>query len=340
MIEVKNLSKSYKLKNDELAALKDISLTINNGEIYGIMGLSGAGKSTLFRCINLLEVPDSGEILIDGIDITKLSNKQLRSARKNIGMIFQNFNLLMNSTVFDNVAFPLKISHVPGKIVKENVSNLLKLVDLLDKKNVYPSQLSGGQKQRVGIARALANNPKILLSDEATSSLDPSTTESILRLLKDINQKFGITIVVITHEMNVIKKICDRVAVMDNGVIVEEGSVVDIFSNPATQISKRFLKNTVSDIIETIKIDGKNNNEKIVHAVFLGKSARKPILSTMLKKFDVDANVLAANIEVIQNRQIGNMLIKLTGSKKDIEDAVNFLSENDVKTEVLKNHDI
>lgn len=340
MIEIKNLNKSYKIKNDKLIALKDISLTINNGEIYGIMGLSGAGKSTLFRCINLLEVPDSGEILIDGVDITELNNNQLRSARKNIGMIFQNFNLLMNSTVFDNVAFPLKVSHVHGKIVKENVSNLLELVDLLDKKNVYPSQLSGGQKQRVGIARALANNPRILLSDEATSSLDPSTTESILRLLKDINQKFGITIVVITHEMNVIKKICGRVAVMNEGVIVEEGSVVDIFSNPATQISKRFLKDTVSDIIETIKIDGKSSNEKIVHAVFLGDSARKPILSTMLKKFDVDANVLAANIEVIQSRQIGNMLIKLTGNKKDIEGAINFLLENDVKAEVLKNHDI
>ncbi len=340
MIEIKNLNKSYKLKNGELIALKDINLTINNGEIYGVMGLSGAGKSTLFRCINLLEVPDSGEILIDRTDITKLNDKQLRNIRKNIGMIFQNFNLLMNATVFDNVAFPLKISHVPGKIIKEKVLNLLKLVDLLDKKNIYPSQLSGGQKQRVGIARALANDPGILLSDEATSSLDPSTTESILRLLKDINQKFGITIVVVTHEMNVIKKICDRVAVMDEGVIVEEGSVVDIFSNPGTQISKRFLRDSVSDIIETTKIDGKNINEKIVHAVFLGESAQKPVLSIMLKKFDVDANVLAANIEVIQGRQIGNMLIRLTGNKKDLEGAVSFLLENDVKAEVLKNHDI
>lgn len=250
MIRIEKVSKVFRnkisrKKYSELQALRDVSLDVKKGDIFGVIGLSGAGKSTLVRCINCLEEPTEGEIYIDGKAMTTLSNKELRKTRQNIGMIFQHFNLLMNSTVADNIAFPLKISGYPKGEVEQRVDDLLDVVGLSDKKNAYPSQLSGGQKQRVGIARALANDPDILLSDEATSALDPITTEQILDLLLDINGKYGITIVVITHEMDVIRKVCNKVAVMEDGYPVEVGDVLKVFNAPKSKTAKSFLESDI-----------------------------------------------------------------------------------------------
>ncbi|MCX7710891.1 MAG: ATP-binding cassette domain-containing protein [Clostridia bacterium] len=338
MIEIRNLNKSYITQHARVEALRNINLTIQKGEIFGIIGLSGAGKSSLVRCINLLETPTSGEIVIDGKDLTQLKQAQLREVRRKIGMIFQHFNLLMNSTVFDNIAFPLRIAKTPETEVQKRVHELLEIVDLIEKKNVYPSQLSGGQKQRVGIARALANHPDIILSDEATSALDPTTTESILNLLKDINTRFGITIIVITHEMPVVKKLCHKVAILENGIIVEQGSVIDIFSDPGTSTSKKFLKDMIAELPDHILLDDDNHHEEIIRAAFIGKSAEEPIISHMLKCIDVDANILTGSIESIQGYQIGNLLIKLSGSRESILSAIRFLDQSGVRTEVLKNN--
>jgi len=336
LIEIRNLSKSYITQKGKVDALNNINLSVNDGEIFGIIGLSGAGKSSLVRCINMLEVPDSGEVLINGRDVTKLKPAELREVRKKIGMIFQHFNILMNSTVYDNIAFPLRISKVPEKDIKKRVEHLLEVVELTEKRNVYPAQLSGGQKQRVGIARSLANNPDIILSDEATSALDPTTTESILNLLKSINQQFGITILVITHEMNVIKKLCDKVAVMENGLIVEMGSVIDVFSNPKTVTSKRFLKDMMAELPGGILNGNSSGREEVIRASFVGEITSKPVISQMIKKFDVDANIISGNIENIQNTQVGNLLIKLSGNRESIVAAEKYLVENNVRIEVLK----
>jgi ABC transporter. len=238
LILIKNLTKVYRTENESITALKNINLEINDGEIFGIMGLSGAGKSSLIRCINRLEEPTEGTIEINGQDIMSLNNKELREMRKKIGMIFQHFNLLSNKTVYENIAFPMEISGVSKDVIDKRIKELLDMVGLADKKDSYPSQLSGGQKQRVGIARALANGPTLLLSDEATSALDPQTTSQILSLLKEINKRLNLTIIVITHQMDVIKEICDRVAVLNAGELVEVGNVVDIFSQPSSQITK------------------------------------------------------------------------------------------------------
>ncbi|MGJ7045034.1 methionine ABC transporter ATP-binding protein [Thermoanaerobacterium thermosulfurigenes] len=337
MIEIKNLSKVYNTNGKDVVALKDINLTISDGKIYGIMGLSGAGKSSLIRCINMLEKPTSGSILINGVEMTKLKPKELRNMRKKIGMIFQHFNLLMNSTVYENIAFPLKISKVSDSAIKKRVDELLDVVDLKDKKYAYPAQLSGGQKQRVGIARALANNPDIILSDEATSALDPTTTESILNLLKDINKQYGITIVVITHEMSVIRNLCDKVAVLEDGRIIEEGNVIDIFSNPSTETSKRFLKDMIAELPPDILLDDDNPNEEVLRLSFFGSSSNQPVISHMIKNFDVEVNIISGNIERVQNSQIGNLLIKISGGQNSIKDAIKFLENNGLRIEVLKN---
>lgn len=242
MIEISNVSKEYNTPYGKITALRDINLTIEKGDIFGIIGFSGAGKSTLIRCINRLEEPDLGNITIDNLDITTLDKKELNKSRKKIGMIFQQFNLLDSRTVFENIAFPLQIDKVPKKKIKERVEEILELVDLSDKRNAYPSQLSGGQKQRVGIARALANKPDILLSDEATSALDPLTTFSILELLKDINKKLNITIILITHELEVIKYICKNTAVIEQGKITESGKTEELFINPKSDTLKKFLE--------------------------------------------------------------------------------------------------
>lgn len=338
MIEIKNLQKVYASQHGNVNALQNINLTIHDGDIFGIIGLSGAGKSSLVRCINMLEVPTSGQILINGEDLTTVKPVRLREVRQKIGMIFQHFNLLMNSTVYDNIAFPLRISKISEPEIAKRVNELLEVVDLTEKKDAYPAQLSGGQKQRVGIARALANKPGIILSDEATSALDPTTTESILTLLKNINRTLGITIVVITHEMDVIKKLCDKVAVMENGVIVEEGAVLEVFSNPRTTTSQKFLKDMIAELPPYIQLNDENYEEEYVRAAFVGESAGKPIISNMVKRWDVDAVIIGGNIEHIGNTQIGNLLIKLSGKKENVAGAVQYLLDNEIRIEVLKNH--
>lgn len=340
MIDIIDVSKKFTTADGEVTALNNINLHIDDGDIFGIIGLSGAGKSTLLRCINRLEDVTDGNILINGVDITKLNKRSLRKTRKKIGMIFQHFNLLMNSTVYENIAFPLKISGVSDENIKKRVTELLEVVELTDKKDAYPSQLSGGQKQRVGIARALANNPDIILSDEATSALDPTTTESILKLLKNINKEYGITIVVVTHEMSVIKYLCDKVAVIENNVVVEQGRVIDLFSNPKTKTSKRFLKDTVAKLPEGILVNDNNPNEAIVRVSFLGEDANKPFISQMVKKFDVDANIITGNIENIQHMQVGSLIIKITGSEENVASALDYLERRNLKIEVMKNDNI
>lgn len=342
MIQITNLSKVYDSGGQAVEALKDINLTIDKGDIYGIIGLSGAGKSSLVRCINLLETPTSGEIIIDGllkknqsIDITKVSKVELREARKKIGMIFQHFNLLMNSTVYENVAFPLKLSKHTKSEIDKRVIELLDVVGLGDKKDMYPAQLSGGQKQRVGIARALANSPEIILCDEATSALDPTTTESILSLIKDINKKLNITVIVITHEMDVIKKLCNKVAVLDKGIVVEKGTVIDVFSNPKTKTSREFLKDMVLDApVDVIK--NLKNDEKILRLFFKGEETNDPIVSRLSRTFDLDVSIIAGNIETVQNMQLGNLIIKVTGSEEKIHNAIKYLNETNLKVEVIK----
>lgn len=341
MIQIKNLSKIYNSNGKTIEALKDINLTINDGDIYGIIGLSGAGKSSLVRCINLLETPTTGEIIIDGlykenssIDITKVSASELRKARKKIGMIFQHFNLLMNSTVYDNIAFPIKLSKYSKDNLDKRVNELLEVVGLTDKKDMYPSQLSGGQKQRVGIARALANDPEIILCDEATSALDPTTTESILSLIKDINKKLNITVVVITHEMDVVKKLCNKVAVLENGNVVEKGDVVEVFSDPKTKTSREFLRDTIFEAPKEI-VNKLKPGEKLLRVFFEGNEANEPVISRLSRTFDLDISIIAGNIETIQGTQIGNLVIKLTGTNDKISDAINYLNEINLKVEVI-----
>lgn len=340
LIDIIGLTKVYSTPEGTIKALDNIDLHIDGGEIFGIIGLSGAGKSTLLRCINRLEEPTEGKILIDGTDITSLSGAALRNMRKKVGMIFQHFNLLMNSTVYENIAFPLRISGASKHDIDERVTELLKVVELIDKKDAYPSQLSGGQKQRVGIARALANRPDILLCDEATSALDPTTTESILKILRDINRGFGITIVVVTHEMEVIKMLCDRVAVIENSVIVEQGRVIDLFSNPQTQTSKRFLKDMIAKLPENILLEDDNPNEEVLRISFLGNNARKPFITNMIREFDVVANIIAGNIETIQATQVGSLIVKISGNSANISSAIAHLKENNVRVEVLRNGNI
>ena len=342
MIELKNLHKVYSTKAGEVEALKDVTINIKKGEIYGIIGFSGAGKSTLVRCINFLEKPTSGEVIIDGRELGSLSNKELREERKKIGMIFQHFNLMKSRTVFENIAYPLKGNGYSKEEIKNKVNDLLKLVELEDKANVYPSQLSGGQKQRVGIARALANDPKVLLCDEATSALDPQTTKSILRLLKEVNKKFGITIVIITHEMQVVKEICTRAAVMENGKVVEEGSIFKIFSEPRERITKNFIDSTslLTNIYDLIK-DGSsvvdiNENEKILKLKYLENSTSEPIISIVSREFNVDTSIIFGNVEIIQEAPIGGLIVIIRGEEDKIHEVIDYLKENNVEVEVIK----
>lgn len=345
MIHIKNLTKIYHADSGDVKALEDVNLHIRQGEIFGVIGLSGAGKSTLLRCINMLEIPTSGSIEIDGVDMTKLSPNELKEYRKKIGMIFQHFNLLSSRTVRGNIAFPLEIAGLDKKTIKEKVDNLLELVGLTDKANSYPSQLSGGQKQRVGIARALANDPKVLLCDEATSALDPQTTLSILNLLKDINTKLGLTIVLITHEMNVIKHICHSVAVIEKSKVVEQGSVLEVFSNPKTETAKEFLKNiTLSELPDELKerISHLNRNRgnqegKIVKIGFFGEITTQPIITSLVKKFGINANILFGNIDYIQDDPYGVLIVELNGKNGGATEALNYLKGLGLKVEVIEN---
>ncbi len=333
MIEFRNVSKTFNNGGSAVEALKDINLTIQDGDIYGIIGFSGAGKSTLLRTINALETPSSGSVLVDGEDINRLSKQRLREKRKNIGMIFQQFNLLETKTVYDNVALPLKLNRVPSKEIKKRVDEILKYVELEDKKKVYPSKLSGGQKQRVGIARALATNPSILLSDESTSALDPKTTGAILKLLKKINRELGITIILITHEMNVIQEICNHVAVMENGRIVEKGEVIEIFGSPKENITKNFVKTVINDSVPEILVNGIKSEKrfnKVLRLKFLDSESTDSVLSGVNKKYDVETNILFANISEIQDRVLGIIIIQIIGAESEVAGAESYFAEHNV----------
>ncbi|MDI3534586.1 MAG: D-methionine transport system ATP-binding protein [Thermosediminibacterales bacterium] len=336
MITIKNLNKVYITPNGgKITALKNINLNIEKGDIFGIVGLSGAGKSTLIRCINRLEEPTTGKVIIDGVDITNLNIRELRNARKKIGMIFQHFNLLNSRNVEDNVAFPLEIVGMPKTEIKKRVSKLLNLVGLEDRAKHYPSELSGGQKQRVGIARALANDPKLLLCDEATSALDPQTTKSILALLKQINKTLGITIILITHEMSVIKEICNRVAVIERGEIIEQGTVFDVFSQPKTLTAKAFLNRSAYELPDDINVN-QTANRRLIRIFFPRDSARKPIISRMIRMFEVDVNILAGAIDKIQDQTFGTLTVEITGSKKQVSGAINFLYNENLEVEEVR----
>ncbi|MPM23685.1 Methionine import ATP-binding protein MetN [bioreactor metagenome] len=343
MIELIDVSKTFDSGNGKVEAVKNINLTINNSEIFGVIGYSGAGKSTLVRCMNLLERPTEGKVFIDGVDLTQLNEKNLRKHRLKIGMIFQHFNLLASRTVFENVEFPLRYRGINKKEINKKVVSLLELVGIADKANAYPSQLSGGQKQRVAIARALSDDPGILLCDEATSALDPQTTQSILKLLKDLNKKLGITIVIITHEMSVIKDICNRVAVMENGNIVELDKVVSIFSNPQAQITKDFISTTsnLSRIDELLKDNSSivrlKQNQKICRLDFQGSNTKEAIISNISRNYNVDASIIFGNIEVISETVLGSLIVILSGSEKDQEDVIRHIEGMDIKVEVIKN---
>ena len=353
-IKIRNLVKEYKLNNgQELLAVNDVSLDIEQGDIYGIMGLSGAGKSTLIRLLNRLEEPTSGEILVrhevidkkkkkslgyENKNILKFNTRLLREYRKKTGMIFQHFNLLNSKNVADNIAFPLQISGWKKRDIKKRVDELLEIVGLSDKKLNYPEQLSGGQKQRVAIARALANNPQLLLSDEATSALDPRTTNSILELLKDINKKFGITIILITHQMEVIKKICNKAAIMSDGQIIEKGETKEIFLNPKTELAKEFVQNISHEEFRTeeeIKSREENNGKLRLSLKYNEEQVNESYITKIIRKYDVEVNILSGFIDKVGDIIVGNLLIEISASEEKAKDIIEWLKENKIDSEVV-----
>ena len=321
MIEIKNLSKTFKTADSSLDALKNVSLTINDGDIYGIIGMSGAGKSTLVRCINMLERPTEGQILIDGVDMGSLSSKQLRDARRNITMIFQGFNLLMQRNCLKNICFPLELEGMKKEDAKKRALELLEIVGLPDKAKAYPAQLSGGQQQRIAIARALATNPKVLLCDEATSALDPNTTHSILNLIRDINKKLGITVIIITHQMSVVEETCNRVAILDNGTVIEQGEVSTVFAHPQSVAAKRLVFPDASD-----EIFAPASDEHRIRVVFNGAFATNtPLITKMAMDEGIAANILAASTRCIGDKVYGNMLLGIPGGDNELERASKYL---------------
>ncbi len=338
MIELLNVSKRFTIKNKVIQALSDVSLTVEKGEIFGVIGTSGAGKSTLIRCVNLLEKPNDGKVIVDGIELTKLSDSQLTLERRKIAMIFQHFNLLSSRSVFDNVAFPLELEGKSKSEIKEKVDSLLELVGLKEKAKDYPANLSGGQKQRVAIARALANDPKVLLCDEATSALDPATTKSILQLLKSINQKLNLTILLITHEMEVIKSICDKVAVIDNGELAEQGKVEQIFIHPEKEITKGFIQASLNVELPSIyqnsisNIDSEDNNP-LVKIFISGNEAQSSVIINLYEKFQVKAKIISAQLEYVGHLNFGILILELQG--KNTNEALAYLENEYVNTEIL-----
>ncbi|MQR93662.1 methionine ABC transporter ATP-binding protein [Fictibacillus phosphorivorans] len=334
MIKIKDVTKIYKVKGKEIVGVKNVSLTIDKGEIFGIVGYSGAGKSSLLRCLNLLEKPTSGEIRIDGIPITKLGKKELREERLKIGMIFQHFYLISAKTVFENIAFALKAAGKTKEEINEKTNELLKMVGLEEQKDQYPSQLSGGQKQRVGIARALANDPKVLLCDEATSALDPNTTKSILSLLKSINKKLGITIVLITHEMEVVKEICHRMAIMQDGEIIESGDVYNIFANPEKELTKTFISSVIQmDLPEPLL---KNRKGTVIKIQFKGAIAEEAVVSELFQNYRVKGNILHGKIEYIQDTPLGIFIMELVGEEAEVKRAISYIESRIENLEVVK----
>ncbi len=340
MIQIKQLKKIYGSHEHEVLALNNINIEITPGKIFGVIGKSGAGKSTLIRCVNLLERPTVGQIIIDNIDLTKLSVRDLRQQRRQIGMIFQHFNLLESRTVYENIALPLELAGNNKQIIRDKVLPLLRLVNLQDRQNYYPKQLSGGQKQRVAIARALVTNPKLLLCDEATSSLDPESTASILQLLKQINRELNLTILLITHEMDVIKNICDRVAILDNGNLVEQGTVINIFTDPKSEITKRLTQSALHLELPNY-LQKKLHNEyaaglnPIVRLVFIGSTTDEPIVTALLKRFDVAVSILQADLESIHDVTVGFLVCRLIGKQDNTKKALEYLNNLEIKTEVI-----
>ena len=342
MIELNHVTKTFASKSGNVHAVNDVSLTIDTGTIFGLIGYSGAGKSTLIRMINLLEKPDRGSVMVDGVDLTKLRNVELRKKRQKIGMIFQHFNLMEALTIQQNVAFPLRKSGLTKSQVTQKVNALLSLVELSDKADNYPNQLSGGQKQRVAIARALANDPTILLCDEATSALDPQTTESILALLKKLHASLGLTIVLITHQMSVIKTIAKKVAIMENGRIVEQGDVYDIFASPKAQITKKFVDSTTQMASITSLIDAGyelmqcDPNEQLIQLTYIADSAAQALISKVSRKFDVDCNIVFGTVEVIDGKPLGQLIVKVNGKSADMVAAIDTIRQANVKVEVIR----
>jgi len=339
MIEFHDVHKVFTSNEKTTVALKGVTFTVKKGDIFGVIGFSGAGKSTLLRTVNLLERPTSGKVIVDGKDVTKLSVKELRDTKKDIGMIFQQFHLLETKTVFENVAMPLLLSQTPKKQIQDRVIELLSFVGLTEKAQNYPDQLSGGQKQRVGIARALATNPSILLCDEATSALDPETTASILQLLKRVNKEYNITILMITHEMNVIKEVCNRVAVMSQGEVIELGNVLEVFASPQTETARNFVKSVVRDDIPPSVfriLEANRGKSRIFKIQFIGEHSGQPMISQVAKRFHCDANVLFGNITELQGTPFGNLIVELQGSEPEITRAYQFmLQQNAIVKEIL-----
>jgi len=339
MIDLKNITVDF----DGFTAVDNVSLKVEKNDIYGIVGFSGAGKSTLVRTINLLQRPSSGEVLINGENILNLSNKELRARRKNIGMIFQHFNLLNNITVLDNVIYPIRKLKIPKNEKIKKAKELLEVVGIGDKADNYPRELSGGQQQRCAIARALASNPEILLCDEATSALDPKTTKQILKLLKDLNEKLGLTIVIITHQMEVVKDLCNKCAVMQDGKIVESGSTLEIFANPKDPLTIEFVE-TSTNVAETIEEVKQNigilkDNELLVKLNYIGESTTEPLINDLYDRFDVKTNVLAGNIEFISKVPVGNLIVSLSGDRENLAKIGDYLEERNVGVEVLGGKD-
>lgn len=342
VIKFQQVTKSFQNKKQTFEALKGIDLTVEKGDIFGVVGYSGAGKSTLIRLVNLLERPTSGQVIVDGQSFTELKPKQLRAEKKKIGMIFQHFNLLNSKTVFDNVAIPLVLSGASKSSIQARVEELLEFVGLADKERNYPEQLSGGQKQRIGIARALATNPSILLCDEATSALDPQTTSSVLQLLKKINQQYNITILLITHEMSVIREICNKVAVMEDGLVVEQGSVFDVFASPKTDIAKNFVRTVIHDEIPKSVLNNaiQNNSDPTIWKInFVGNTSSQPLLSTIAKKYDIHLSVLSANISEIQETPFGNLIIEVTGELHEIQNALTYIKDEGFLVQEVNIHE-
>ena len=335
MIEIKNLSKTFPSADHTVEALKNVSITINDGDIYGIIGMSGAGKSTLVRCINMLERPTEGSVLVDGTDLGGLSDAELRKVRRNITMIFQNFNLLMQRTCLKNICFPLELAGVSKAEAKKRALELLDVVGLPDKANAYPAQLSGGQQQRIAIARALATDPKVLLCDEATSALDPKTTHSVLQLIREINQKLGITVIIITHQMSVVEEICNKVAILDHGVVVEKGPVSDVFTRPQSDAAKRLV--FPDGITETLPIQ---DGESHIRLVFNGEGATNtPMIAQLAMEKKIAANILSANTKTIEGKSYGNMILGISGGPEKVREAMDyFAAVGDVIVEEVTDH--
>lgn len=340
MISITDVQKIFSSKNSQVKAVDDVNLEVKEGEIFGVIGYSGAGKSTLIRMLNGLELPTHGSVTVAGNEVSKIKGSNLRKARQEISMIFQHFNLLWSRTVRENIAFPLEIAGVSRQERLKRVDELIKLVGLEGREEAYPSQLSGGQKQRVGIARALANNPKVLLCDEATSALDPQTTDSILELLVDINERLGLTIVLITHEMHVIRKICHRVAVMEGGRIVEIGPVLDVFKNPKAEITKRFVqqvtepeetKETIDHLVDLYP------QGKVVQLGFVGESAEQPLITNLIRHFQVTVNILQGKISQTQNGSYGTLFIHVDGEAEEVAKAIEYIHSQQVGVEVISN---